>query len=61
MARDTSGPIMLDDLSLEEIGRLEARLFCAGGPPDSISRATALGRALKRATAISDKRDAQPS
>jgi len=35
MAKDVGEP-RLDELSDREIERLEARLFCAGGPPQSI-------------------------
>jgi hypothetical protein len=41
MAKDASQPPRLEELSDREIERLEARLFCAGGPPPRLSEAQA--------------------
>lgn len=37
MAKDTAQPPQVADLSDEEIGRIEAALFCAGGPPKALT------------------------
>lgn len=47
MARDGSTHLSLDDLSDAEIERIEATIFCMGGPPASVSAAL-----LERAAAI---------
>lgn len=39
MAKDVAQPMRLEDLSDGEIARIEAALFCAGGPPRQISEA----------------------
>ncbi len=36
MPKDMESALTLDDLSQADLDRLEARLFCAGGPPDHI-------------------------
>ena len=37
MARDTSADLSLSDLSDAEIERIEAMIFCMGGPPPVVS------------------------
>ena len=53
MAKDAGNP-RLDELSDREIEMLEARLFCAGGPPPQVSarevRKAACGRDAAAAT-----------
>ena len=39
MARDTAEDVKLDDLTDAEIERIEALLFCAGGPPPALGAA----------------------
>ncbi len=41
MAKDTAEYVMLADLTDAEIERIEAMLFCAGGPPCVIGGAMA--------------------
>lgn len=41
MAKDAGQPPRLEELSDREIERLEARLFCAGGPPQRLTAAQA--------------------
>ena len=54
MAKDAGNP-RLDELSDREIELLEARLFCAGGPPAQVSaremRKAACGRDVGGAAA----------
>ncbi|MFN3613839.1 MAG: hypothetical protein ACK4WC_04690 [Rubrimonas sp.] len=42
MARDTSQPPSLDELSDAEIERIEAALFVYGGPPERLTPALAM-------------------
>lgn len=42
MARDTSQPPSLDELSDAEIERIEATLFVYGGPPERLTPAQAM-------------------
>lgn len=37
MARDSAQPTRVADLSDAEIKRIEAALFCAGGPPKALT------------------------
>lgn len=41
MAKDANQPPRLEELSDQEIERMEARLFCAGGPPPRLTAAEA--------------------
>ncbi len=41
MAKDTAEYLSLDELTDAEIARIEALLFCAGGPPHVIGGALA--------------------
>lgn len=50
MAKDAPQDMRLDDLSDREIERIEALVFCLGGPPDELSPAL-LWRASGRAAA----------
>lgn len=37
MAKDLGQDIRLEDLSAQEIERIEGALFCLGGPPDQLT------------------------
>jgi hypothetical protein len=38
MAKDTGQEIRLEDLSADEIERIEGMLFCLGGPPEHLTQ-----------------------
>lgn len=37
MAKDTAHEVRLEDLTAEEIERIEAFVFCLGGPPEALT------------------------
>jgi hypothetical protein len=47
MAKDTAQEIRLEDLSEQEIERIEAFVFCLGGPPEDLTP-----RLLARASSL---------
>ena len=49
MAKDVTQGLRLDDLSDAEIERIEGVLFCAGGPPDALTRALMFRASLRSA------------
>jgi hypothetical protein len=49
MAKDASHDVRLDDLSDPEIERIEGAVFCAGGPPEALTRLLVLRAGMRRA------------
>ncbi len=49
MAKDAMQGLRLDDLSDAEIERIEGEVFCAGGPPEALTRALMIRASLTKA------------
>ncbi len=49
MAKDAPQDMRLCDLTDEEIERIEAHMFCSGGPPDGLTTALYWRASLRRA------------
>lgn len=52
MAKDAAPDMRLDDLSDAEIERIEAMVFCVGGPPCALSTAHLARASLQRGPAV---------
>jgi hypothetical protein len=49
MAKDAMQGLRLDDLSDAEIERIEGEVFCAGGPPEALTRTLMIRASLTKA------------
>lgn len=52
MPKDWPQEMRLDDLTDEEIERIEADAFCAGGPPETLTKRMILHASLSKAPPV---------